>query len=61
MAELVQAIENYLAAWDQDPKPFVWTATVESIMEKLDRAMKKLEDIKPGCTVRATWNDKMIV
>ena len=61
VAELVQAIENYLAAWNQDPKPFVWTATVESIMEKLDRARKKLEDIRPGCTVRATRKAKMIV
>jgi transposase len=48
--DLIAAIENYMAAWNEAPKPFVWTATVDSIMAKLDRARKKLEEIKPGCT-----------
>jgi len=29
--DLQAAINRFLAAWSQDPKPFVWTATVESI------------------------------
>ena len=29
---------------------FVWTASVEDIVKKLDRARQKLEEIKPGCT-----------
>ena len=33
--DLVDAIHQYMAVWNQDPKPFVWTATVESIVEKL--------------------------
>jgi transposase len=33
--DLQQAIEEFLAAWNSDPKPFVWTATVDSIVEKL--------------------------
>ena len=33
--DLQKAIEQFLAAWNNDPKPFVWTATVESIVEKL--------------------------
>ncbi|MGH7940947.1 MAG: IS630 family transposase [Limisphaerales bacterium] len=45
-----QAIEEFLAAWNSDPKPFVWTATVESIVEKLSRCKQTLERIKPGCT-----------
>jgi hypothetical protein len=61
VAELVKAIEIFLEAWNQDPQPFVWTATVENIMAKLDRARKKLEEIKPGCTVRAKPKAKMIV
>ena len=61
VADLVKAIEYFLEAWNQDPKPFVWTATVEKIMEKLDRARKKLEEIKPGCTVRVTRKAKNIV
>jgi len=35
--ELEKAIMEFLEAWNDDPKPFVWTATVESIMEKLSR------------------------
>jgi len=33
--DLIAAIEEYLATWNENPKPFVWTATVESIVEKL--------------------------
>ena len=29
--DLKQAINEFLAAWNEHPKPFVWTATVESI------------------------------
>ena len=48
--DLQQAIGEFLAAWNDDPKPFVWTATVESILEKLSRCRQTLERIKPGCT-----------
>jgi transposase len=48
--DLVQAIEAFLAAWNQDPRPFVWTAKVEAIMKKIERARAKLEAIQPGCT-----------
>jgi transposase len=49
--DLIAAIEEFLAAWNQDPKPFVWTATVESIVEKLKKCRQTLEQIKPGCTL----------
>ena len=48
--DLRKAIEEFLAAWNSDPKPFVWTATVDSIVEKLNRCKQTLERIKPGCT-----------
>ena len=48
--ELVAAIEDYLVAWNADPKPFVWTATVDSIVDKLNRCRQTLEQIQPGCT-----------
>ena len=48
--DLEKAIEEFLAAWNSDPKPFVWTATVDSIVEKLNRCKQTLERIKPGCT-----------
>jgi len=48
--DLKEAISEFLAAWNEKPKPFVWTATVESIMEKLSRCRQTLEKIQPGCT-----------
>lgn len=48
--DLKNAIEEFLLAWNTDPKPFVWTATLESIVEKLSRCKQTLEKIKPGCT-----------
>ena len=50
VADLQTAIEEFLAAWNQDPRPFVWTATVASIIEKLSRCRQTLEQIRPGCT-----------
>jgi transposase len=35
--ELIAAIEAYLKASNSDPKPFVWTATAEDILEKVRR------------------------
>ena len=48
--DLQAAIDAFLTAWNKDPKPFVWTATVESITEKLSRCRRTLEKIQPGCT-----------
>lgn len=49
--ELETAIQEFLSAWNEKPKPFVWTATVESILTKLSRCRQTLEQIQPGCTV----------
>jgi transposase len=35
--ELIAAIEDYLAQNNQQPKPFVWTATAQQIIEKVNR------------------------
>ena len=48
--DLQKAIEECLAQWNSAPKPLVWTATVESIVQKLNRCKQTLEQIKPGCT-----------
>lgn len=50
VVELKTAIDEFLAAWNENPKPFVWTATVESIVKKLSRCRQTLEQILPGCT-----------
>jgi hypothetical protein len=51
VADLQKAIEEFLHAWNANPKPFVWTATVESIVEELSRCRQTLEQIQPGRTV----------
>jgi transposase len=56
--DLKKAIEEFLQAWNRKPKPFVWTATVESIVEKLSRCRRTLEKIKPGCTLPRTRKSK---
>jgi transposase len=50
VADLKAAIDEFLAAWNDSPKPFVWTATVDSILAKLSRCKQTLEQIQPGCT-----------
>jgi transposase len=50
VADLQAAIAQFLEAWNENPKPFVWTATVESIQAKLSGCRQTLEQIKPGCT-----------
>lgn len=51
VADLVKAIEEYLETWNEEPQPFVWTATVDSIVEKIAQCRQTLEKIKPGCTL----------
>jgi transposase len=48
--DLIAAINQFLAAWNENPKPFVWTATVDSIVARLARCRQTLEQIQPGCT-----------
>jgi transposase len=48
--DLQASIAAFLNAWNASPKPFVWTATVQSIQEKLTRCRRTLEQIQPGCT-----------
>lgn len=56
--DLVAAIEEFLSAWNENPKPFLWTATVDSILAKLARCRQTLEQIQPGCTVPRTRKRK---
>jgi transposase len=58
--DLRQAIEEFLQAWNEAPKPFVWTATVESIIAKLSRCRQTLEQIQPGCTLPRTRKKKKV-
>ena len=43
--DLVKAIEEYLRVHNDDPKPFVWTATAESILAKVRRGRVALDRV----------------
>jgi len=51
VADLAKAIDEFMAAWNENPTPFIWTARVEDTLKKIERARAKLEHIKPGCTL----------
>jgi transposase len=42
---LIAAIEEYLAAHNDDPQPFAWTATTDQILEKVRRGRVTLNTI----------------
>lgn len=42
--ELEQAIRDYLAIYNQDPKPFVWTKSADEILQSLARFCKRIND-----------------
>ena len=42
--DLIASIEDYLEVWNDDPKPYVWTATAESILAKVRRARTALDE-----------------
>ena len=44
--ELVQAVTDYVAHHNQNPKPFIWTATASDILEKVKRGREKLDKLQ---------------
>ena len=48
----VQALErdirNWATAWNENPKPFIWTKTAEQILERLGRLIRR--SAEPGYT-----------
>jgi transposase len=45
VAELSQAITEWAGHWNDDPKPFIWKATAESIIAKVQRGRDTLTQI----------------
>ncbi|MGZ8899007.1 MAG: IS630 family transposase [Limisphaerales bacterium] len=39
--ELISAIDDYIAANNQNPKPFIWTATAELILDRVAKVCKR--------------------
>jgi hypothetical protein len=35
-------IRAWIAAWNENPKPFIWTKTADQILEKLGRLLKRI-------------------
>ena len=46
VSELTQAVEDYIAGHNRNPKPFIWTAKATDILEKTQRARKKLNKLQ---------------
>jgi transposase len=42
--DLIASIEDYLAVNNENPKPYTWTATAESILAKVQRARTALDN-----------------
>ena len=40
--DLIQAIQGYVEAHNENPKPFIWTAQAKDILQKVMRANKRL-------------------
>ncbi|MGV9713902.1 IS630 family transposase [Gordonia sp. NPDC003424] len=45
VGDLIASIEEYLNTHNENPKPYVWTATAESILAKVARARATLEQV----------------
>ncbi|HWF20827.1 MAG TPA: IS630 family transposase [Acidimicrobiales bacterium] len=43
---LIEAIATWVSHWNTDPKPFVWHAAADDILEKVRRGRKTLSQVK---------------
>jgi transposase len=44
VSELEQAIQTWIEAWNEDPRPFVWTKTADEILDSLRRYLQRISD-----------------
>ncbi len=44
--ELIMAIGDYIDRHNENPKPFIWTATATDILEKVKRARRSLNIVQ---------------
>jgi len=64
----VQALEKdirtWVTAWNENPKPFIWTKTAEQILDSLGRLLKRTTGAghsmatTPSCSVPAPWPNR---
>jgi transposase len=50
--DLIEKVMEFIESHNEDASPFVWTATAETILEKIEKCRRRLEEISPGCTSR---------
>ena len=50
--DLIEKIMEFIDSHNGRAKAFVWTATAEEILVKIEKCRKRLEEISPGCTSR---------
>jgi len=48
--DLMEKIMEFIGSHNEHAKAFVWTATADDILAKIERCRKRLEEISPGCT-----------
>jgi hypothetical protein len=46
VAELVAAIEDYVSRHNEKPRPFIWTAQANDILEKVKRGRAALDKLQ---------------
>ncbi len=44
--ELINALDRYVHRHNDEPKPFIWTASAKDILEKVKRARKALNNVQ---------------
>ena len=48
--DLHRTIDEFLTVWNENPNPYTWTASVDRILDKVERCRQRLERANPGCT-----------
>jgi hypothetical protein len=43
---------EFIGSHNEHAKAFVWTASAEDILAKVEKCRKRLEEVSPGCTSR---------
>jgi hypothetical protein len=47
--DLMEMIMEFIGSHNERAKVFVWTATADDILAKIEWCRKRLEEISPGC------------
>ena len=55
---LIECIDAFIESWNLHPRPFIWTAKIEDILRKIQKARTQLEIIQPGCTTHKKRKNK---